>query len=118
MLAWGETVPDLVAVMSLSKAGHGTMAIAACFGGPVWNLLVSMGAPILVVGVKSGSIDYQTTSGVVVLVVATVVVVVALLIAVPLRYNWKLTRELGWALIAFYAVSQIVFLLAEGIVLE
>ena len=118
VLAWGETVPDLVAVMSLSKAGHGTMAIAACFGGPVWNLLVSMGAPILVVGVKSGSIDYQTTSGVVVLVVATVVVVVALLIAVPLRYNWKLTRELGWALIAFYAVSQIVFLLAEGIVLE
>ena len=117
VLAWGETVPDLVAVLSLSRAGQGTMAIAACFGGPVFNLLVSMGGPILIAGAKSGTIPYQLTSGVVVLVVATVLVLVGLLMAVPLRYGWSLPRELGGVLLVVYAVSQVVFLMAEGIVL-
>jgi Ca2+/Na+ antiporter len=117
VLAWGETVPDLVAVVSLSKAGQGTMAIAACFGGPVFNLLVSMGGPILIAGTRTGSIPYQMTSGVIVLVVSTVAVLAGLLIAVPLRYQWRLQRELGWVLLGVYAFSQIIFLLAEGIVL-
>jgi sodium/potassium/calcium exchanger 6 len=117
VLAWGETVPDLVAVVSLAKAGQGTMAIAACFGGPVFNLLVSMGGPILIAGTRSGAIPYQMTSGVLVLVVSTVAVLVGLLVAVPLRYKWRLQRELGWVLLGVYAFSQVIFLLAEGIVL-
>lgn len=117
VLAWGETVPDLVAVVSLSKAGQGTMAIAACFGGPVFNLLVSMGGPILIAGARTGSIDYQMTSGVLVLVISTITVLVGLLLIVPLRYGWRLPRQLGWSLVGVYAVSQVIFLMAEGIVL-
>jgi sodium/potassium/calcium exchanger 6 len=117
VLAWGETIPDLVAVVSLSKAGQGTMAIAACFGGPVFNLLVSMGGPVLIASSRTGAIPYQMTSGVVVLVVFTVAVLVGLLVAGPLRYNWMLQRELGWVLLGVYALSQVIFLLAEGIVL-
>jgi len=117
VLTWGETIPDLVAVLSLSKAGQGTMAIAACFGGPVFNLLVAMGGPIFIASTRTGAIPYQMTSGVVVLVIFTIAVLVGLLLAVPLRYKWKLQRELGWVLLGVYAVSQVIFLLAEGVVL-
>lgn len=34
ILAWGETLPDLIATLAVARAGQGTMAIASCFGGP------------------------------------------------------------------------------------
>jgi len=39
---------------------------------------------------------------------------VFLMVAVPLMYGWKLPRKLGIGLLGFYAVSQVLFLLAEG----
>lgn len=115
VLAWGETVPDLVAVVSLAKAGQGTMAIAACFGGPVFNLLISMGGPIVYVTAKNGPVLYQMTSGVVLLVAATVGVLGSLVVVVPRRFGWRLPRTLGLALLGFYAFSQAAFLIAMGV---
>jgi sodium/potassium/calcium exchanger 6 len=113
-LAWGETVPDLVAVVSLARGGQGTMAVAACFGGPVFNLLVSMGAPILFAGVAHGPMPFVMTSGVVALVVATVAILVALLATVPARLGWRLPPVLAAAVLAGWAAAQAAFLLAEG----
>ena len=40
MLSWGENVPEVVATLTLARAGQGTMALAACFAGPMFNLAV------------------------------------------------------------------------------
>ena len=40
VLSWGENVPEVVATLTLARAGQGTMALAACFAGPVFNLAV------------------------------------------------------------------------------
>lgn len=117
VLAWGETVPDLVAVLSLARSGQGTMAIAACFGGPVFNLLVSMGGPIMVAAAKNGPVEYHLTSGVVVLVAVTALVLALLLVVVPFPLRWGLPPAVGMALLLMYAASQVVFLLAEGSVI-
>ena len=45
------------------------------------------------------------------------VLLIALLVAVPLRLEWRLSRQVGLGLLGFYAASQVVFLLAEGAVL-
>ena len=47
ILSWGTTVPELVATYTLAKMGHSTMAIAGCFAGPVFNLMVGLGLPVL-----------------------------------------------------------------------
>jgi sodium/potassium/calcium exchanger 6 len=118
VLTWGETVPDLVAVVSLARSGQGTMAIAACFGGPVFNLLVSMGGPIMYAAAKNGAVEYRVTSGVLVLVGATLCALGYLLAAVPLRHGWALRRRVGLTLLGFYAASQVAFLLVEGVVVS
>lgn len=37
LLAWGNSVGDLVANISLSRNGYEKMGFAACFGGPLFS---------------------------------------------------------------------------------
>ena len=43
LLAWGNSLGDLITNVSIAKAGLGQMAIAGCFGGPTFNLLIGLG---------------------------------------------------------------------------
>ena len=115
LLAVGETFPDLVAVRSLVKSQHLTMALAACFGGPVFNLLVSMGGPILIVTLHNGSITYKRSAGTISLVISTLLVLALLLAAVVLSSSWNLGRRMVWLLVLAYGTSQLAFLVVEGI---
>jgi sodium/potassium/calcium exchanger 6 len=116
LLAVGETFPDLVAVRSLVKSQHLTMALAACFGGPVFNLLVSMGGPILIATLHNGPISYTLSSGTVSLVLSTLTVLAVLLVAIPFGSSWKLSQSMVWLLLLAYSISQIAFLMVEGII--
>jgi sodium/potassium/calcium exchanger 6 len=43
VLAFGNSIQDLVANFTLSKKGLSTMATTACFAGPIFNLCVGLG---------------------------------------------------------------------------
>jgi len=43
VLAWGNCIGDMVSDVVVAKQGFPGMAIAACFGGPLFNLLVGLG---------------------------------------------------------------------------
>lgn len=43
VLAFGNSMGDIVADFAAARAGRYSMAITACFGGPVFNLLVGLG---------------------------------------------------------------------------
>ena len=43
------------------------MAVAACFGGPVLNLLIGTGVPVLVKGAKTGSLPFRLSNGIIIL---------------------------------------------------
>jgi len=46
LLTWGNSVPDLVADLSLARSGHTRMALAGAFAGPFFNLTVGLGLPV------------------------------------------------------------------------
>ncbi|KAF1773826.1 Sodium/calcium exchanger membrane region [Phytophthora cactorum] len=46
VLAWGNSVGDFITDVSVARAGFPQMAIAGCFGGPVFNLLLGLGLPM------------------------------------------------------------------------
>ncbi|RLN56116.1 hypothetical protein BBJ28_00002426 [Nothophytophthora sp. Chile5] len=46
VLAWGNSVGDLITNVSVARAGFPQMAIAGCFGGPVFNILLGLGLPM------------------------------------------------------------------------
>merc|ERR1711939_192200 len=43
VLAWGNSIGDLVADLSVARAGSPNMAVTACFAGPLFNMLVGLG---------------------------------------------------------------------------
>ena len=43
VLAWGNSMGDLSANMTMANKGLANMAITACFAGPVFNILVGLG---------------------------------------------------------------------------
>ncbi|EJK77796.1 hypothetical protein THAOC_00351 [Thalassiosira oceanica] len=44
VLAWGNSMADLSANVTLARKGLANMAITACFAGPVFNILIGLGA--------------------------------------------------------------------------
>ena len=49
------------------------MAVAACFGGPVLNLLIGTGVPVLVKNAKTGSLPFRLSNGIIILFICTMV---------------------------------------------
>lgn len=43
VLAWGNSIGDLIANVALARRGHQRMGFAACFGGPLFNSLLGIG---------------------------------------------------------------------------
>lgn len=46
-LAWGNSSGDLVTNLAVAKAGYPGMAIAGSYGGPLFNLLLGVGLPMV-----------------------------------------------------------------------
>ncbi|XP_020526842.1 cation/calcium exchanger 5 isoform X1 [Amborella trichopoda] len=46
VLAWGNSVGDLVADVAVARAGQPAMAVAGCFAGPMFNMLIGLGGAL------------------------------------------------------------------------
>ncbi len=49
------------------------MAVAACFGGPVLNLLLATGVPVLVQNAKMGTLPFKLSNGITILFACSMV---------------------------------------------
>lgn len=47
VLAWGNSIGDLIANIALARKGYQRMGFAACFGGPMFNSLIGIGSTII-----------------------------------------------------------------------
>lgn len=48
VLAWGNSVGDLVADVAVARAGQPAMAMAGCFACPMFNMLVGLGSALVI----------------------------------------------------------------------
>lgn len=119
IFAVGNSLGDLVADITVAKLGFPVMALSACFGGPMLNILLGIGIggmymtmhnashkhakhPQRPIKYKPYEIEVSTTlmvSGITLLVT-----LVALLIVVPLN-GWRMDRKIGIGLIVVWVLS-------------
>ncbi|KAF3015598.1 hypothetical protein E8E14_009439 [Neopestalotiopsis sp. 37M] len=127
VFAVGNSVGDLVADITVARLGYPVMALAACFGGPMLNILLGIGLGGAFQIVRSANhkhakhpdrpYEYKTYHiqvGDTLLVSAIVLLItlVVLLIVVPMN-KWMMTRKIGWGLIALWALGTVVNLVVE-----
>ena len=114
IFAVGNSLGDLVADITIAKLGYPVMALSACFGGPMMNILLGVGiSGIYLAAVRDGKIyRVQVSSTLVISAVTLLVTLVFLLVAVPLN-RWRMSKRIGWTMITLWCISTIVSLCVE-----
>lgn len=110
VLAWGNSLGDLSTDLAMAKRGLSNMAITACFAGPMFNLLVALGAGFIWRCSEQGSVATVLTSsdkvGVAFIILNSLGV-----IAVGLAYRGRLPGWYGWVQLSMYVAFLILSLL-------
>lgn len=121
IFAVGNSLGDLVADITVAKLGFPVMALSACFGGPMLNILLGIGLsgmymtihksekhhrkhPKRPIAYEPFNIEVSTTlmvSGVTLLIT-----LIGLLLVVPMN-GWRMDRKIGWGLIILWSLSTI-----------
>ncbi|KAH7162783.1 Sodium/calcium exchanger protein-domain-containing protein [Dactylonectria estremocensis] len=127
IFAAGNSVGDLVADITVARLGYPVMALSACFGGPMLNILLGIGIGGVAMMMKKANhkhrlnpdlpIQYkpykvQVGGTLMVSAITLLVMLVGLLIIVPMN-KWVLSRKIGYGLIALWAVSTVVNVIVE-----
>ena len=109
IFAVGNSLGDLVADITVARLGYPVMALSACFGGPMLNILLGIGLSGLYMTIQKGEKrhqrhpgkpirykPYQIEVGGTLLIsgVTLLVTLAGLLIVVPLR-GWWMDRRVG-----------------------
>ncbi|XP_055996579.1 mitochondrial sodium/calcium exchanger protein-like isoform X2 [Ostrea edulis] len=117
LLAWGNSIGDLIADTVMARQGFPRIGISACFGGPLFNLLLGIGIPFTIATVKNGDYDLSITLEEYVLAGFLALSLLTSLIVVPLS-KFRMSRPYGIALIVLYVVFLVVALLTESNVIS
>ncbi|KAL2124589.1 hypothetical protein VTJ04DRAFT_954 [Mycothermus thermophilus] len=127
IFAVGNSLGDLVSDVTIARLGYPVMALAACFGGPMLNILLGIGiggAWMCLAAADRRQIKHPglprkykpyriRIGGTLIISAATVLVtLVTLLVAVPAN-RWIMSRRIGFVLIGIWSVGTLVNLIVE-----
>lgn len=121
IFAVGNSLGDLVADITVARLGYPVMALSACFGGPMLNILLGIGLSGLYMTIKAGKgrqerhpnkpLKYKPYSievgeTLIISGITLLVTLLGLLIVVPLN-RWRMDRKIGFGLMALWCASTI-----------
>ncbi|KAJ4394580.1 hypothetical protein N0V93_003799 [Gnomoniopsis smithogilvyi] len=121
IFAVGNSVGDLVADITVARLGYPVMALSACFGGPMLNILLGIGLGGTYMTMKNAKHEHKKhpneplhygayhieVSGTLFISAMTVLAtLITLLILVP-SSKWMMTRKIGFTLITLWIVGTV-----------
>ncbi|KAI0842900.1 hypothetical protein F5Y06DRAFT_76019 [Hypoxylon sp. FL0890] len=127
VFAVGNSVGDLVADVTVARLGYPVMALSACFGGPLLNILlgIGLGGAYQAIGaakkrkakhpkkpMRYKPYHIQVSGTLMVSAITLLFTLLALLIVVPLN-KWTMSRKIGWSLIGLWTISTVLNLAIE-----
>nr|XP_029493857.1 mitochondrial sodium/calcium exchanger protein-like isoform X2 [Oncorhynchus nerka] len=114
LLAWGNSIGDCFSDITIARQGYPRMALSACFGGIIFNMLIGVGIGCLIQMFNNEPVVTLEPEGLLTWVLAGSLglSLVFSFILVPLRC-FHLGRAYGIFLLLFYVVFLLVALLTE-----
>jgi len=121
IFAVGNSCGDLVADITVAKLGYPVMALSACFGGPMLNILLGIGIGGLYMTVSKAThkhnkhpqrpikykpYEIEVSTTLMISGITLLVTLIGLLIVVPLN-GWKMDRKIGLGLILLWSLSTV-----------
>ncbi|EYE93291.1 sodium/calcium exchanger protein [Aspergillus ruber CBS 135680] len=122
VFAVGNSLGDLVADITVARLGYPVMALSACFGGPMMNILlgIGLGGIYMTVNAKpdavaaaAGLYEVAISKVLVISAITLLITLAGVLIVVPLN-GWRMDRKIGWGLVVLWCVSTLGNVIAEA----
>jgi len=100
VLAAGTSIPDLMSSIIVARQGRGGMAISNAIGSNIFDILIGLGLPWLIVtiGGKIIPVATENLNSSIILLFATVIAVLGFLMA----KKWHINKLAGFSLIGIY----------------
>ncbi|XP_071788975.1 mitochondrial sodium/calcium exchanger protein-like [Asterias amurensis] len=112
-LAWGNCIGDLVADIEMTKRGSPRMAISACFGGPLFNLLIGIGISCTIAAAKNRGVFYFRTDNLQLVLATGLVISLFTSMFFMIASGFRATKVYTVLLYILYTVFLLVALLTE-----
>ncbi|KAI8891382.1 hypothetical protein K501DRAFT_166327 [Backusella circina FSU 941] len=113
VFALGNSLGDFVANITMAKMGYPLMAMSACFGGPMLNIMLGVGiGATYVTSQRNEPYAIELSKSIVVSAIGLLIVLVSSLILVPLN-GYKMSRVFGYSWITVYLICTTVNLYLE-----
>jgi sodium/potassium/calcium exchanger 6 len=121
IFAVGNSLGDLVADVTVARLGYPVMALSACFGGPMLNILLGIGLSGSYMTIRGAHerhekhpdkkykfkpYEVEIDRTLVISGIALLFTLVGLLIVVPMR-RWMMDRTMGWGLILMWLTATV-----------
>jgi len=115
----GNSMDDLVADVTVAQHGHPVMALSACYGGPMLNILLGIGISGLYQIFKatrssgrlsSLTINVDVTS---IISIGTLAATLVALLAVMVWRGWRIDKKIGIGLIIMWIACTVANLVVE-----
>lgn len=113
VFAFGNSLGDLIANTTIAKMGFPMMALSACFGGPLLNVLVGIGVSGLIVtsspgnAVKNGSYHIEISKTLIISAATLFMTLIITMVMVPMA-RWHMTKTIGTTIISIWVVSTLI----------
>lgn len=108
VLAWGNSIGDLVSNMAIARDGFPTMAFAGCFAGPMFNLLVGVGLSLTINIISRGPLIMSMPSPLMYLGFGYLLLSLLLNFGMASWDNFRYRPRLCYTLMALYASFAII----------
>lgn len=113
MLAWGNSMPDLISDASLARDGYPTMALTACFASPLFVLLAGGTISLSYGSLTNGHLDLPVSPALRIMYAFSLVNLAKWALLVPLAFRFRLGPRAAAIAFAFYALFQLFYALTE-----
>lgn len=112
VLAWGNSMGDFFTNTSVAQQGFGEMALAGCYGGPVFNILMGLSCALAFAALQTYPTPYpvQLDAACIVSLVFLYISLISTIVIVTMN-NFKIDRKFGIYLLSLYAVYTLCQLL-------
>eukprot|EP00814_Leptocylindrus_danicus_P006613 CAMPEP_0116008492 /NCGR_PEP_ID=MMETSP0321-20121206/2889_1 /TAXON_ID=163516 /ORGANISM="Leptocylindrus danicus var. danicus, Strain B650" /LENGTH=796 /DNA_ID=CAMNT_0003477313 /DNA_START=64 /DNA_END=2454 /DNA_ORIENTATION=+ len=112
ILAWGNSMGDLAADVTMAKKGLANMAITACYAGPIFNMLIGLGSGFSVLLQKTGEDkkEVELTSSIDAGFIFLTLNCIMILVGGIFVTKGRIESNFGYAAIGLYALYLIVSL--------
>ena len=115
VLAWGNSIGDLSANVTMARKGLANMAMTACFAGPVFNILVGLGLGFSGLAAKTGipEAEVSITPPILTGFIFVMINCISILVVGLMLSKGRIETSYGYLALALYVTYVIVSISLE-----